>query len=125
MLVSLRGRRTQAALGVDPGFAGDQRPPGSPQELLALARTHRSFFLLHPIRLSIRLTVDSLTLTPATFRRYSRLWGSVAPGRSSMSDSRSFLALSSIFGWEPGRFFGVSERPSSTILAYRSTEERL
>ena len=45
--------------------------------------------------------------------------------RSSMSDSKSLLALSSIFGREPGRFFGVSGFPSRAVLVYRLTEERL
>src|SRR5215207_10510093 len=101
------------ALRVD--LAGGEQPPGGPQELVALSRSQRSFFRLHPKRLSILLTVESLTLTPATRSRNSRLSGKIAAGRSSRSTSRSFLAGSSSFGFEPGRLFGASERPSRAV----------
>ena len=53
---------------------GHQNTPGCPQPLVSLARTHRSFFLLQPMRLSIPETVESLTETPHTRHRNSRLW---------------------------------------------------
>src|SRR3712207_4632563 len=90
---------------------GHQSPPGYPQPLVSLARTHRSFFLLQPMRLSILETVESLTETPHTRRKNSRLWGRVASGCSSRFASKSFLALSSSFGLEPGGFFGASDLP--------------
>src|SRR3712207_1867512 len=90
----------------------DRRPPSRSQELVSLARTHPSFFRVQPIRLSIRLTVESLTPTPATRLRNSRLWGSVAAGRSWRSASKSLLAVSSSLGLEPGRFFGARDRPA-------------
>jgi hypothetical protein len=52
----------------------------------SLARSHPPlFFRLHPIRLSILLTVESLTLTPATRLRNSCRCGRVAAGRFSRS----------------------------------------
>src|SRR3990170_2094946 len=81
-------------LGVDrPGY---HQPPGRPQELVALSRSQRSFFRLHPRRLSILETVDSLTETPATRPRYSRRSERVAAGRSSMCASKSLRAVSSV-----------------------------
>ncbi len=41
----------------------------------------------------------------------------VAEGFSSVSASKSLLALSSVLGLEPGRSFGARERPSSASLA--------
>jgi hypothetical protein len=61
------------------------------------------------MRLSILLTVESLTSTPRTRRKNSRLWGSVAAGRSFRSASNNVLALSSSFGLEPRRFFGARD----------------
>src|SRR5215208_577898 len=66
-------------MGAD--LSSDEHSPGHPQKLVALCRSHRSFFLLHPVRLNSRETVDSLTLSPATLRRYSRLSERVAAGR--------------------------------------------
>jgi len=70
-------------------------------------------------------TVESLTSTPDTGRRNSRLWRSVAVGRSSMSRSKSLTAPSFSFGFEPGCRFGASVLPSWGALAYRLTDERL
>ena len=95
----------------------DTSAPSGPQELVALSRSYRSFFRLDPSPPSIRETVESLTETPATQPRNSRLCGSVAVGRSLRSTFRSLLAASSIFGLEPGRFFGSSERPSRALVA--------
>jgi hypothetical protein len=64
------------------------------------------------MRPSILLSVESLTSTPHTVRKYSRLCGSVAAGRSSRSLSNNLLAPSSSFGLEPGRFFGTRDHPS-------------
>src|SRR5215207_2350995 len=83
------------------------------------------FFRLHPRRLSILGTIESLTRTFATFSRNSRRSQSVSEGRSSMSVSKSLLALSSILGLEPRRFLGASGLPSSQSIADRLTEERL
>jgi hypothetical protein len=69
-------------------------------------------FRLHPNRLSIRKIVESLTETPHTRPRNSRLSGRVAAGRYSRSASSSLLASSSSLGLEPGRFFGASGLPS-------------
>ena len=64
-------------------LAGHEYSPGGPQELVALRRSQRSFFRLHPRCLSIRDTVDSLTTsTPATRPKNSRLSGRVVPGAS-------------------------------------------
>jgi hypothetical protein len=63
------------------------------------------------MRPSILLIVESLTETPAIRARNSRLWGSAAAGRSWRSASSSFLAASSSFGFEPGRFFGARDLP--------------
>jgi len=79
---------------------------------------------VNPIPLSTRETVESLTLTPQTFPRNSRLSESVALGRARRSASKSRLASWPVLGLEPGLFFGASGRPSSAILAYRLTEER-
>jgi hypothetical protein len=70
------------------------------------------FFLLQPIRLSIRETVESLTPTPPTRLKISPLWGNVAAGRCLRSASKSLLAVSSILGLEPGRFFEARDRPA-------------
>src|SRR5215208_8406630 len=83
-------------MGAD--LSSDEHSPGHPQKLVALCRSHRSFFLLHPVRLNSRETVDSLTLSPATLRRYSRLSERVAAGRCWRSTSKSRLARSSVFG---------------------------
>ena len=64
------------------------------------------------MRPSILETVESLSETPHTRRKNSRLWGRVASGRSSRSASKSFLAPSSSLGLEPGRFFGARDLPS-------------
>ena len=69
--------------------------------------------------------VDSLTKTPATFSRYSRLCSSLAKGRSCTSASRSLLAFSSTLGLLPGAFPGARERLSRTAFTQRLTEERL
>jgi hypothetical protein len=61
------------------GGRSDHDAPGRPQELVAFARAHRSFFRVHPRRLSARQSVESLTKTPKVRRRNSRLWGNVAP----------------------------------------------
>src|SRR5215213_10030368 len=98
--------------------------PGGPQELVALTRSHRPFFRLHPRRLSIRLRVDSLTHSPLILPRYSRRSARVAEGRSSTSASKSLLAASSILGLEPGRFLGARGSPRSASLAYRFNEAR-
>src|SRR3712207_5338707 len=89
----------------------DRRPPSRSQELVAFARTHPSFFRVQPIRLSIRLTVDSVPPTPSPRLKNWRLWGSVAAGCSCRAASKSLLALSSSLGLEPGRFFGARDRP--------------
>jgi hypothetical protein len=59
------------------------------------------------MRLRTLETVESLTSTPRTRRKNSRLCGKVAAGRSWRSASRSLLALSSSLGLEPGRFLGT------------------
>ena len=59
------------------------------------------------MRLSILLTVDSLTRTPVTRPRYSPLSSSVAAGRVSRSAFKSSIASSLIFDGEPGLFFGA------------------
>jgi len=56
-------------------------------------------------------TVESLTSTPRARRKNSCLWGKVASGCSLRFASKSFLALSSSFGLEPGRYFGASDLP--------------
>ena len=82
---------------------GDHHHPESrPQELVALTRTQRPFFRPKPIFLRALERVDSLTETPATFSRYSRLSASLANGRSFTSASRSLLAFSSSRGLLPG-----------------------
>ncbi len=70
------------------------------------------------MRLSILETVESLTETPHTRRRNSRLSGNVAAGRSSRSASNSFLAPSSSLGLEPGRLFGARDLPSRAVAAH-------
>ena len=110
VLAPISSPRTPTARHGD--LPSDQNPPSRPQELVSLARTHRPFFRLHPRRLSIRLTVDSLTRTPTAFSRNSRRSERVAGGRLSRSASKSFVALSSILGLEPGLFFGARESPS-------------
>src|SRR5215208_4122469 len=110
------------SLGVDP--PSDERPPSNPQELVAFACSHLSFFRVQPIRRSNLLTVDSLTPSPATLRRYLRLCVRVAAGRSRRSASKSFLTRSSAFGCLPGLLFGRSDPPCRATLAYRLTEER-
>ena len=75
------------------------------------------FFRFHPSRLSIREAVELFTRTPATRPRYSRLWGSVAAGRSSRSASKSLLPVASIFSLELGRFFGARDRPGRGDVA--------
>ena len=77
------------------------------------------------MRLSVLLTVDSLTRTPVTRPRYSPLSSSVAAGRASRSAFKSSLASSLIFDGEPGLFFGARGPPSRASLAWRLTEERL
>ena len=67
------------------------------------------------MRLSILLTVESLTETPHIRRKNSRLWDSVAAGRSLRSASNNVLALSSSFGLEPGRFLGARDLPSRWV----------
>ena len=64
------------------------------------------------MRLRTLETVESLTETPRTRRKTSRLWGKVAAGRLWRSASKSFLASSSSFDLEPGRFFEASDLPS-------------
>src|SRR5215207_2369839 len=70
-----------------------------------------------------RHTVERLTSTDATARRYSHLCRRVRKGRSSRSASSSLLARSSSLGLELGSFLGASERPSSAVLTERFTEE--
>src|SRR5215216_5348014 len=129
MLAPISSTNTSRSAWISLATNGDQRPPSCPQELVSLARTHTPFFLLHPRRLSILLTVDSLTRTPAAFCRNARLSERVAVGCLCTSASKSFVVLWSILGLEPGRFLGARlgarERPSSTSLAERLTEERL
>src|SRR5215210_4630938 len=91
---------------------GHQCSPGRPQPLISLTGTHRSFFRVQPRRLSILEIVESLTATPYARCKNSRLWGKVASGCSSRFASKSFLAPSSSFGLEPGRFFGTRDLPS-------------
>jgi hypothetical protein len=84
-----------------------------------LTGTQRPFFRPKPIFLRALERVDSLTETPATFSRYSRLSASLAKGRASTSASKSLLAFSSSRGFLPGAFPGESERPSRAALARR------
>lgn len=80
------------------------------------SRSHPPIFsLLHPICLSIRETVESLTETPQARRRNWRLPGKVAADRSWRSASKSFLAASSSLGFEPGRFLGAKDRPALAV----------
>jgi hypothetical protein len=69
------------------------------------------------MRLKSLEMVDSLTLSPATLRRYSRLSERVAAGRSLRSASKSRLARSSALGGLPGLLFGRSDPPSRAVLA--------
>jgi hypothetical protein len=46
-------------------------------------------------------------------------------GRSLRSSSKSFMALSSSFGADPGLFLEASDSPRLALLTYRLTEERL
>jgi hypothetical protein len=64
------------------------------------------------MRLRTLETVESLTSTPLTRRKNSRLSGKVAAGRSSRSASSSLLAPSSSLGLDPGRFLGANDLPS-------------
>src|SRR5215210_5810498 len=97
--------------------SGHHHPPGGPQELVAFRGRSPPFFLVASIRFMARHTVERLTSTDATIRRYSHLCCSVRKGRSSRSAASSLLARSSSFGFEPGLFLGASEPPSSSILA--------
>ena len=84
----------------------NQSTPSSSQELVSLRRTHTPSFGLKPIFLSSLLSVDSLTETPTISLRKRHLSLRVMAGLSSTSASKSFLALSSSLGLEPGCFFG-------------------
>src|ERR671938_993255 len=66
--------------------------PSGSQPFVSLTSTHCPFFLVNPIRLRVRQTVDLLTLNPASASRYSHLWWSLAKGRSLRSASSSLLA---------------------------------
>jgi hypothetical protein len=69
-----------------------------------LTGTQASFFAAKAIFLRALERVESLTVTPATFSRYSCLFVSLANGRSSISASRSLLAFSSSLGFLPGLY---------------------
>jgi transposase len=80
----------------------------------ALRRSQRSFFRLHPRRLSTRETVESLTRTPAALSKNSRPSGRVAAGAL-----RGPLLRAS---WLPRpawasnrRFLGARDRPSREV----------
>jgi len=65
-----------------------------------------------------RHTVERLTSTEATARRYSHLCCRVIKGCSLRSASSSLLARWSSLGFEPGLFLGASGRPSSSLLVH-------
>src|SRR5215216_6367857 len=98
-------------------YPGYHHPPGGSQELVAFCSESTPFFLVEFIRFMARHTVERLTSTEATARRYSHLCCRVRKGCSLRSASSSLLARSSILGFEPGLFSGASDRPSSSILA--------
>src|SRR5919199_3214084 len=86
-------------------------PSASSQPFVSLTSTHCPFFLVNPIRMRVRQTVDLLTLNPTTASRYSHLWWSLAKGRSLRSASSSLSARSSTFGRLPGALHGESALP--------------
>ena len=94
-----------------------QHPPSGPQELIAFCSRSAPFFLVESIRFMARHTVERLTSTDATARRYSHLSCRVRKGCSSRSAWSSFLERSSSFCLEPGLFLGASDRPSCASLA--------
>jgi hypothetical protein len=98
-------------------YPDHHHPPGGPQELVAFCSGSPPFFLLAFIRFMVRHTVERLTSTDATVRRYSHLCCSVRKGCSSRSARSSLLARSSSFGLEPGLFLGASGRPYWASLA--------
>jgi hypothetical protein len=81
-------------------------PPGGPQELVAFCSGPPPFFLVEFIRFMARHTVERVTSTEASARRYSHLCCRVRKGCSLRSASSSLLARSSILGFEPGLFLG-------------------
>src|SRR5215208_6096559 len=108
-------RLTDAGKARSPLFFGSDRQRETSRA--PWSQYSQSFFRPKPIFLRALERVDSLTETPATLRRYSRLSASLAKGRSSTSASRSLLAFSSSRGFLPGAFPGESERPSRVALA--------
>jgi hypothetical protein len=97
--------------------ATDECPPGHPQELVSLARTHTPSFGTKPIFLNSLERVDSLTETPTISLRKRDLCLRVTAGLRSTSASRIFLALWSSLGLEPGCFLGVRGLPSRRAAA--------
>jgi hypothetical protein len=73
-------------------------------------------FLLKPILLISRPTVESLKILPVVLCRKMRLSETVAVGRSLTSSLSSLLVTSSVLGGLPPPLLGLSGSPRPVIL---------